>query len=65
MSLLSMVYFTYCNGMWQKLDGLTGLLNQKSYLNLAASLSEGGILIVFDVDNYTLRNGFVNSRLER
>lgn len=51
-SLLSMVYFTYCNGMWQKLDGLTGLLNQKSYLNLAASLSEGGILIVFDVDNF-------------
>ena len=51
-SLLSILYFTYCNGMWQQLDGLTGLLNQKSYLNTTASLSQGGTLIVFDIDNF-------------
>ena len=51
-SLLSILYFTYCNGMWQQLDKLTGLLNQKSYLNKTAALSEDGTLIVFDVDDF-------------
>lgn len=51
-SLLSILYFTYCNGMWQQLDKLTGLLNQKSYLNKTASLSENGTLVVFDVDDF-------------
>lgn len=55
-SLLAMLYFTYCNGMWQQLDGLTGLLNQKSYLNKTALLSQNGTLIVFDVDDFKCVN---------
>ena len=51
-SLLSILYYTYCSAMWQQLDELTGLLNQKSYLNQTALLSQGGALIVFDVDNF-------------
>lgn len=51
-SLLAMLFFTYCNGMWQQLDKLTGLLNQNSYLNKTSSLSKGGTLVVFDVDNF-------------
>ena len=51
-SLLSILYFTYCNGMWQQLDELTGLLNQKSYLNKTAALSTDVTLIVFDVDDF-------------
>ena len=51
-TLLAMLFFTYCNGMWQQLDQLTGLLNQNSYLNKTASLSQNGTLLVFDVDNF-------------
>ena len=51
-SLLSILYYIYCTGMWQQLDGLTGLLNQKSYLNTTASLSKSGTLIVFDIDDF-------------
>ncbi|MDO4517470.1 MAG: GGDEF domain-containing protein [Bacillota bacterium] len=51
-SLLSILYFTYCNGMWQQLDGLTGLLNQSSYLNKTVSLAKNTTLIVFDVDDF-------------
>lgn len=51
-TLLSILYFIYCNEMWQQLDGLTGLLNQNSYLNKTASLSQKGTLIVFDVDDF-------------
>ena len=38
--------------MWQQLDELTGLLNQKSYLNQTASLSQDGTLVVFDIDDF-------------
>lgn len=51
-SLLSILYFTYCNGMWQQLDGLTGLLNQNSYLNKTVSLTQNVTFIVFDVDHF-------------
>lgn len=51
-TLLAMLFFTYCNGMWQQLDKLTGLLNQNSYLNKTASLSQNGTLLVFDVDDF-------------
>ena len=30
-TLLSVLYFIYCNEMWNQLDALTGLLNQNSY----------------------------------
>ena len=52
-TLLSVLYFTYCSEMWNQLDALTGLLNQNSYLNRTAEMSRsGGVLIVFDVDNF-------------
>ncbi|MDO4487060.1 MAG: GGDEF domain-containing protein [Bacillota bacterium] len=51
-SLLAILYFTYCNGMWHQLDELTGLLNQKSYLNKTMTLSKDMTLIVFDVDDF-------------
>lgn len=51
-SLLSVLFYIYCTGMWQQMDRLTGLLNQNSYLNKTASLSKDGTLLVFDVDNF-------------
>ena len=52
-TLLSVLYFTYCNEMWNQLDALTGLLNQNSYLNRTAEMrSSGGLLIAFDVDSF-------------
>ena len=52
-TLLSVLYFIYCSEMWNQLDALTGLLNQNSYLNRTAEMSRsGGLLIVFDVDNF-------------
>lgn len=51
-SLLAIVYSVYCNIMWQQLDGLTGLLNQNSYLNKTVSLNHDMILIVFDIDDF-------------
>ncbi len=52
-TLISVMYFIYCNEMWNQLDGLTGLLNQNSYLNRTAERHESDkVLIVFDVDNF-------------
>ena len=51
-TLLTMLYFTYCNAMWQQLDGLTGLLNQGSYLNATLSMKQNAMLIVFDIDDF-------------
>ncbi|MGN0736096.1 MAG: GGDEF domain-containing protein [Anaerovoracaceae bacterium] len=51
-SLLSILYYTYCTCMWQQLDALTGLLNQKSYLYHTGELSSRGTLIVFDIDDF-------------
>ena len=51
-TLLSILYYVYCNIMWQELDGLTGLLNQSSYLNKTASLNQDAILMVFDLDDF-------------
>ena len=55
-SLLAILYFVYCNIMWQQLDGLTGLLNQTSYLNKTSFLKRKSILIVFDLDNFKYVN---------
>ena len=52
-TLLSVLYFIYCNEMWTQLDGLTGLLNQNSYLNRTNRMHDcSGILVVFDVDDF-------------
>lgn len=43
--------------MWNQLDGLTGLLSQKSYLNRTLKLRpEDKMLIVFDLDNFKYIN---------
>lgn len=56
-TLLSVLYFIYCNEMWHQLDGLTGLLSQDSYLNSTSEIHKGeGALIVFDVDDFKLVN---------
>ncbi len=52
-TLLSVLYFIYCSEMWNQLDALTGLLNQNSYLNRTAEMRRrGGVLVVFDVDDF-------------
>ncbi len=39
--------------MWNQLDALTGLLNQNIYLNRTAEMRRsGGVLVVFDVDDF-------------
>lgn len=56
-TLLSVLYFIYCNEMWNQLDELTGLLNQNSYLHRTSGMSRTkGVLVVFDVDNFKLIN---------
>ena len=43
--------------MWNQLDGLTGLLSQKSYLNRTLNLRpEDKMLIVLDLDNFKYIN---------
>lgn len=49
---LSTIYFIYCNDLWQKVDGLTGLLNHQSYLNRINTLNKDAIFIIFDIDNF-------------
>ena len=52
-TLLSVLYFIYCSEMWNQLDALTGLLDQNSYLNRTAEMRRsGGVLVVFDVDDF-------------
>ena len=52
-----MLYYIYCNEMWNQLDGLTGLLSQKSYLNRTLNLQpEDKMLIVLDLDNFKYIN---------
>lgn len=52
-TLLSVLYFIYCNEMWNQLDALTGLLNQNSYLRKTGELGcKGSVLVVFDVDDF-------------
>ena len=52
-TLIAVLYFLYCNEMWNQLDGLTGLLSQKSYLNRTLNLrEEDRMLIVLDLDDF-------------
>ena len=52
-TLLSVLYYIYCSEMLNQLDALTGLLNQNSYLNRTAEMRRsGGVLVVFDVDDF-------------
>lgn len=52
-TMISVLYYIYCSEMWNQLDGLTGLLNQASYLNrTAARCRKDEVLIVFDVDRF-------------
>ena len=52
-TLLSVLYFIYCNEMWNQLDALTGLLNQNSYLRKTGEMGcKASMLVVFDVDDF-------------
>lgn len=52
-TMLSILYYLYCNEMWNQLDGLTGLLSQKNYLNRTLNLhEEDRMLIVLDLDDF-------------
>lgn len=52
-TLLSVLYFIYCNEMWNQLDALTGLLNQNSYLRKTGEMGcKASVLVVFDVDDF-------------
>ncbi len=51
-TLLSSIYYIYCNELWQQVDGLTGLLNHKSYLNTIYTLNRDAMLLVFDIDRF-------------
>lgn len=52
-TLIAVLLFLYCNEMWNQLDGLTGLLSQKSYINRTMNLrAEDKMLIVLDVDDF-------------
>ena len=52
-TLIAVLYYLYCNEMWNQLDGLTGLLSQKSYLNRTLDLQpDDRMLIVLDLDDF-------------
>lgn len=56
-TMISVLYFLYCNEMWNQLDGLTGLLSQKSYLNRTLNIrEEDRMLIVMDADDFKYIN---------
>lgn len=55
-SFATVLLYVYCLEMWQRMDVLTGLLNQNSYLNKTASMFQNGTLIVFDVDDFKQGN---------
>ncbi len=56
-TLIAVLYFLYCNEMWNQLDGLTGLLSQKSYINRTLNLRpEDRMLIVLDLDDFKYIN---------
>ena len=56
-TLIAVLYFLYCNEMWNQLDGLTGLLSQKSYLNRTLNQRpEDRMLIVLDLDDFKYIN---------
>ena len=56
-TLLAVLYYIYCTEMWNQLDGLTGLLSQKGYLNRTLNLQpEDKMLIVLDLDNFKYIN---------
>lgn len=51
-TLLSSIYYIYCNELWQQVDGLTGLLNHQSYLNIIYTLNRDAIFLIFDIDSF-------------
>lgn len=55
-TLLLLLYYMYCCDIWQQVDGLTGLLSQKSYIIRTSKLKERLKLIVFDVDDFKAVN---------
>ena len=51
--LIGYCILSICSEMWNQLDALTGLLNQNSYLKQTGGVRyKGGVLVVFDVDDF-------------
>lgn len=51
-SISSIFIYIYHNGLMQYVDGLTQLLNQRSFLADTANLRKSGIIIMFDIDDF-------------
>jgi diguanylate cyclase (GGDEF)-like protein len=51
-TMLSVIYYAYCNQLWNQVDGLTGLLSHQSYLSMTSVLNTSMTLVMFDVDNF-------------
>lgn len=55
-TLIAVLFYLYCNEMWNQLDGLTGLLSQKSYINKTINHCSEDMLIVMDLDDFKYIN---------
>lgn len=51
-AMASTFLFIYHNGLMQYVDGLTQLLNQKTFLTYTANLRSPATIIVFDIDKF-------------
>lgn len=51
-TFVSIIYYTYCNDLWHQVDGLTSLLNQRTYLIRVKEVRKDSVLIIFDVDDF-------------
>ena len=51
-TLLVIINYIYFNTLWQQIDGLTGLLNQQSYLYISENNKDNGVMIFMDIDKF-------------
>ena len=51
-TLLVIINYIYFNTLWQQIDGLTGLLNQQSYLYASENNKNNGVMIFMDIDKF-------------
>jgi len=51
-TMLSVIYYAYCNELWHQVDGLTGLLSHQSYISKTSVLNTDMTLVMFDVDDF-------------
>jgi len=51
-TMMSVIYYAYCNELWHQVDGLTGLLRHQSYISRTSALNTDMTLVMFDVDDF-------------